>query len=131
MLSSCRYNFHSTLLQLVDMHCFVAACSAFMLVGAKHKVTVGQVESQHKEEVSKLITELATAGSSELGITLNDGVVDRLNAYARSVAHFPTAVKEFDWRNGWFYNLSTQAQAKGQADPCLMHTGMLKELGVV
>jgi hypothetical protein len=24
----------------------------------------------------------------------------RLLAYARSVAHFPTAVKEFSWRNG-------------------------------
>ena len=29
-------------------------------------------------------------------------VVEKLRAYAVSVAHFPTAVKEFEWRNGWF-----------------------------
>lgn len=74
--------------------------SAFMLVGAKHKVTVGEVESGHMcQEVSALIAELAAAGSAALGVRLAAGVVERLNAYARSVAHFPTAVKEFDWRD--------------------------------
>ncbi len=67
--------------------------SAFMVIGAKHKVTVGEVEGKHREEVGKLIAELAAAGSKELGISLDAGVVDRLCAYARSVAHFPTAVK--------------------------------------
>ena len=36
--------------------------SAFMAVGAKHKVTVGEVEKAHTEEVSLLIMELAAAG---------------------------------------------------------------------
>lgn len=33
-----------------------------MVVGAKYKVTVGEVEQAHGEEVSKLIQELVTAG---------------------------------------------------------------------
>lgn len=42
--------------------------SAFMLVGAKHKANVGEVESQHTEEVSALISELLAAGSAALGV---------------------------------------------------------------
>ncbi|KAG1662010.1 hypothetical protein FOA52_009499 [Chlamydomonas sp. UWO 241] len=128
--------------------------SALMLVGAKHKVTVGEVESKHTEEVSTLITEMtaagraeliththtqvsalitemAAAGSAELGITLDDGVVARLLAYARSVAHFPTAVKEFPWRNGWFHAISAAKIASGAADPMPRHTALLKEVGAM
>lgn len=105
--------------------------SAFMVLGAKHKVTVGEVESGHKEEVAKLIGELAAAGSRQLGISLDAGVVERLCAYARSVSHFPTAVKEFPWRNGWFYSITQAAAAKGQTDPCPYHTSLLQELKVI
>lgn len=102
-----------------------------MLVGAKHKVTVGEVEARHTHEVSDLINELAAAGSAELGVQLEPGVVERLNAYARSVAHFPTAVKEFEWRNGYFYGLTQKALAEGRPDPCPMHTALLQQVGAV
>jgi hypothetical protein len=102
-----------------------------MLVGAKHKASVGEVESQHRREVSALVCELAAAGADALGVSLEPGVVDRLNAYARSVAHFPTAVKEFEWRNGWFHGLTRAAQASGQPDPCPMHTLLLRDVGAV
>ncbi|KAI3436136.1 hypothetical protein D9Q98_002193 [Chlorella vulgaris] len=106
--------------------------SAFMLVGACHGgCTVGEVESQHTEEVAELIAELAAAGSAALGVTLESGVQERLLAYARSVAHFPTAVKEFKWRNGWFHDLSQQALASGQADPCPLHTARLQKAGAI
>lgn len=101
------------------------------MVGARHKCTVGDVESKHKGEVSKLIEELAKAGEGDLHIKLDAGYVERLLAYARSVAHFPTAVKEFDWRNGYFYNISKKALEAGKVDPCPQHTAWLKELGVV
>lgn len=65
-----------------------------MAVGAKHKANVGEVESQHTAEVSGLIRELLATGSAALGVPEAPGAVERLNAYARSVAHFPTAVKE-------------------------------------
>jgi hypothetical protein len=99
-----------------------------MLVGAKHKVTVGEVESAHTREVSDLINELAAAGSAALGVQLEPGVVERLKAYARSVSHFPTAVKEFEWRNGYFYGLTQQAVAEGRADPCPLHTALLRDV---
>lgn len=53
-----------------------------------------QVESAHTAEVSDIIQELCAAGAAELGVGLAGGEVARLLAYARSVAHFPTAVKE-------------------------------------
>ena len=82
-------------------------------------------------QVEQLISELAAAGAAALGIRLEEGLVNRLMAYARSVAHFPTAVKEFEWRNGYFWGLSQAAAAAGQADPCPLHSAWLKEVGAV
>ena len=76
--------------------------SAFMLVGAAHPgATVGDVEAKHKGQVTALIDEMA-AGicKSDPSVKFGPALGERLCAYARSVAHFPTAVKEFEWRNG-------------------------------
>lgn len=106
--------------------------SAFMLVGARHPgATVGVVEKEFRSEVCSLIAELASAAAAEKGIAFENGMEDRLCAYSRAVAHFPTAVKEFKWRNGWFYSLSEKATAEGKPDPCPLHTAWLKELKVV
>ncbi|KAK1363949.1 Cyclic AMP-responsive element-binding protein like [Heracleum sosnowskyi] len=106
--------------------------SAFMLVGARHPgATVGAVEKEFRSEVSSLISELASAAAAEKSITFEDAMEDRLCAYSRAVSHFPTAVKEFKWRNGWFYSLSEKAIAAGKPDPCPLHTAWLKELNVV
>lgn len=48
-----------------------------------------------------------------------------------AVAHFPTAVKEFPWRNGYFHGLSQAAAAAGRPDPCPTHTAWLKEVGAI
>lgn len=45
-------------------------------------------------KVSSLITELASAAAAEKNLVFEDAMVDRLCAYSRAVAHFPTAVKE-------------------------------------
>ncbi|KAM5578495.1 hypothetical protein ABKV19_008681 [Rosa sericea] len=106
--------------------------SAFMLVGARHPgATVGGVEKDYRSEVSSLIAELATAAAAEKGLVFEGAMEDRLCAYSRAVAHFPTAVKEFKWRNGWFYSLSERAIAEGKPDPCPLHTAWLKELKIV
>jgi hypothetical protein len=99
-------------------------CS-FMLVGALHGgVTVGEVEAQHKDQVSVLILELARAvEATQKGVKFGPRVPERLCAYARSVAHFPTAIKEFEWRNGFFWDLSEAAEDDGdKPDPCPLHT---------
>lgn len=117
--------------------------SAFMLVGARHGggVTVGDVEAKHTREVSELIEELYRGGAEALGLKKAEGkaeeegnvaaVVERLRAYARSVAHFPTAVKEFEWRNGWFWGLSQRAAEGEEEDPFPTHSRLLKEVGAV
>ncbi|KAL2462223.1 hypothetical protein Adt_45643 [Abeliophyllum distichum] len=105
---------------------------AFMLVGARHPgATVGVVEKEYRSEVSSLIAELEAAAAAEKGIVFDGAMEDRLCAYSRAVAHFPTAVKEFKWRNGWFYSLSEKAIAQGKSDPCPLHTAWLKELKIV
>ncbi|XP_050234657.1 uncharacterized protein LOC126682920 isoform X1 [Mercurialis annua] len=106
--------------------------AAFMLVGARHPgATVGIVEKEYRSEASSLIAELASAAAAEKGIVFEEGIEERLCAYARAVAHFPTAVKEFKWRNGWFYSLSEKAIGEGKPDPCPLHTAWLKELKVI
>lgn len=81
--------------------------SAFMLVGARHPgATVGVVEKEYRSEVSSLIAELASVAAAERGLSFGEGMEERLCAYSRAVAHYPTAVKEFKWRNGWFYSLT-------------------------
>lgn len=109
--------------------------------------------------MSALIAELAEAAAAEKGIVFDGAIEDRLCAYSRAVAHFPTAVKEvknvnisfrysnyydsksltiimdlclqFKWRNGWFYSLTEKAIAQGKQDPCPLHTAWLKELKIV
>ncbi|XP_076893597.1 uncharacterized protein LOC143545632 [Bidens hawaiensis] len=106
--------------------------SAFMLVGARHPgATVGVVEKDFRAEVISLISELAAVAAEEKGVDFDEGIEDRLCAYARAVSHFPTAIKEFKWRNGWFYSLSEKAIAQGKQDPCPLHTAWLKELNIV
>ncbi|CAH9075784.1 unnamed protein product [Cuscuta epithymum] len=106
--------------------------SAFMLVGARHPgSTVGAVEKQYRSEVSSLINELAAAAAAEKGIIFEEAMEDRLCAYSLAVTHFPTAVKEFQWRNGWFYSLSQKALAAGKPDPCPLHTTWLNNINVV
>lgn len=97
-------------------------CS-FMLVGALHGgVTVGEVEAKHREQVTDLILELARAVEATQALKFGPGVPARLCAYARSVAHFPTAIKEFEWRNGFFWDLSEAAEDDDKIDPCPQHT---------
>lgn len=105
---------------------------ALMVVGARHGgCSVGEVESKHTQEVSDLIQELAAGGAAALDVQLDDGVVPRLLAYSRSVAGFPTAVKEFEWRNGWFHEQSKEAINAGKPDPYPKHTAALKEVGAI
>lgn len=103
-----------------------------MLVGASHGgITVGEVEKTHRAEVVALIKELKNAVATGLGVSFKEGVEDRLCAYTRSVAHFPTAVKELRWRNGFFWDLSQAAIKAGKPDPCPTHSSMLKQVGAV
>jgi hypothetical protein len=106
--------------------------SSFMLVGAQHPgATVGDVAKAHKNEVEALIVELVKGVSNVLNVTFEAGTLERLLAYADSVAHFPTAVKEFEWRNGFFYSLSLKETQGSNEDPFPIHTQLLKNINLV
>jgi hypothetical protein len=114
---------------MLEKHVWICA---FMMVGALNGgVTVGEVESKHADQLRALVDELCAAGEKALGVKLAPGAYYRLAAYGRVVAHFPTAVKEFEWRNGWFYAITTKTVAAGKPDPMPLHTAGLKELEVV
>ena len=113
---------------MIEKHIWICA---FMAVGAKHKASVGEVEKAHSTEVKELIEELAYAATLETKIVFPPGLSDRLCAYARSVAHFPTALKEFEWRNGWFADITFKFVGRLQEDPCSQHTQILLEQGLL
>ena len=84
--------------------------SVMMLVGAaKECKSVGEAGSDHKELVEQLVNELTAAISAKEGIQFQDGTIARLAAYTDVVSDFPAAVKEFEWRNKYFYDLGDDA----------------------
>jgi len=103
--------------------------STLMLVGtAKECASVGQAQAQYTDIVEQVITELKTAViqkqeeiNNELQFPPEDGsgatTIERLKAYTNVVTDFPCAVKEFEWRNQYFYNLGT----------CPTHDALLRE----
>lgn len=94
--------------------------ATYMLVGtAKDCASVGQAGSDHKDVVENIISELVAAVSVKEGITFPDGSIERLAAYTDVVTDFPCGVKEFEWRNQYFYDLGDGA--------CPIHNGLLKE----
>ena len=91
-----------------------------MLVGtAKECKSVGQAGAEHSALVEKVVAELLAAVSAKEGITFEEGSMARLAAYTDVVADFPCAVKEFEWRNQYFYNLGD--------DACPTHNQLLRE----
>lgn len=91
-----------------------------MLVGtAKDCFSVGQAGEDYKELVEQVVSELVAAVSAKEGIEFQDGTIERLAAYTDVVADFPCGVKEFEWRNQYFYNLGD--------DACPTHNALLRE----
>lgn len=100
---------------------------AFMAVGSKYKCSVGDVISKHETEIRNLISELSKAASKAATVSFPPGIEERLIAYARAVSHFPTALKELEWRNQWFLSATWDAlDIPGGVDPCPMHTDIIK-----
>jgi hypothetical protein len=93
--------------------------STYMLVGtAKDCKSVGQAGQDYKELVETVISELISAVSAKESVSFEAGAVERLAAYTDVVADFPCGVKEFEWRNQYFYTLG---------DACLTHNTLLRE----
>ena len=80
---------------------------------------MGQAGSEHAQLVRDVISELVSATSAKEGIAFPPGTLERLVAYTDVVADFPCGVKEFEWRNKYFYDLGD--------DACPVHNGLLRE----
>ena len=94
--------------------------ATYMLVGtAKGCKSVGEAGSEHSELVESVVNELLAAVSAKEGIEFPEGAMSRLAAYTDVVADFPCGVKEFEWRNEYFYKLGD--------DACPTHNGLLRE----
>eukprot|EP00965_Chrysotila_dentata_P133522 4415992-Pleurochrysis_carterae.AAC.1 len=65
-----------------------------------------------------------------MSVALKTGLEERLCAYSRRVEFFPTAMKEFEWRNGWFYRYTKLAQKNGFPDATPMHTEYLSSCDI-
>lgn len=108
---------------------------AFNLIGSVHgNIPMGQVADKHTAEVEELVLELGKMLRFTLTVGMGTDVEKRLVDYARSVKEFPTAMKEFQWRNGFFYRYSKLALNRGLDDQTPMHTGYLedgKEMGLI
>ena len=106
-----------TVITSIYLHSWIAT---YMLVGtAKDCKSVGQAGDEHKQLVQDVITELVNAVSKKEGITFPSGSIERLAAYTDVVADFPCGVKEFEWRNKYFYDLGDAA--------CPIHNSLLRE----
>jgi hypothetical protein len=91
-----------------------------MLVGtARDCESVGQAGTEHRRLVRDVISELTSAVSAREGIAFAPGTIERLEAYTDVVSGFPCGVKEFGWRNRYFYDLGD--------DACPIHNGLLRE----
>lgn len=102
--------------------------SAFNLVGTVHgHVSMGEVADKHTEEIQDLVFEMGKMVRFTLTVGMGSDVDKRLLQYSRTVKDFPTAVKEFPWRNGFFYRYSQLALSRGLDDQTPMHTGYLED----
>ena len=91
-----------------------------MLVGtAKGCKSVGQAGSEYSGLVEQVVNELVAAVTDKEGIAFEPGTMARLAAYTDVVADFPCGVKEFEWRNQYFYDLGDSA--------CPTHNALLRE----
>lgn len=94
--------------------------STYMLVGAANNcATVGDAGKDHSDTVESIVKELVAAVSAKEGIEFPEGTLERLKSYTDVVADFPCGVKEFEWRNQYFWNLGDDAVP--------IHNGLLKD----
>mmetsp|Transcript_6584 Transcript_6584/g.14682 ORF Transcript_6584/g.14682 Transcript_6584/m.14682 type:complete len:111 (+) Transcript_6584:2-334(+) len=98
-----------------------------MLVGtARDCATVGEADEQQTALVQQVVQELqAAVEQTDPNVQFAPGTLERLRAYTTVVADFPCGVKEFEWRNQFFYQL--QDDDSTGAELCPLHNRLLRE----
>ena len=76
----------------------------FGLMCQHYDKTVGEICRSHEPQTRALIEELKGVAQRALHIELDDLVAQRLIEYSLSIPDYQGAVKEWPWRNGWFWD---------------------------
>lgn len=98
---------------------------AFGALCQAHNATVGEVCSQHRDELEAVVAELRAVGRAALNVDLpQEWLVDRLVEYSLSIPDYCGAVKAWSWRDGWFVR---EAHHRGIATPA--HHRLLRDAG--
>ena len=63
----------------------------------------------HTDEVNDMCRELASFVRYTLSVSLFSGIDERLGEYAERMEFLPTSIKDFEFRNGYFYKYSKLA----------------------
>ena len=99
----------------------------FGLLCQVHGLSVGEVVEQHRTQVASLSLELLRVACENMRLDLpntdeRDALVDRLCDYSKSIPDYKGAVKEWKWRNGWFWDR--------QQDLNSVHATLLLQAGI-
>ena len=99
----------------------------FGLLCQVHGLSVGEVVAQHRTQVASLSLELLNVAceNMRLEVPTIDGqkaLVDRLCDYSKTIPDYKGAVKEWKWRNGWFWDR--------QQDSNSVHATLLLQAGI-
>ena len=99
----------------------------FGLLCQVHNVTVGEVVAQYRLQVESLSLELLQVACTEMKLDLpfkdeRYALVERLCDYSNSIPDYKGAVKEWKWRNGWFWDR--------QQDSKSVHATLLLQAGI-
>lgn len=111
-------------LQALDLKCLVCTTeedflpamyeklmwiTTYMLVGtANGCASVGEASKDYPGQIATIVNEMKSALERKYGIVFEQGTLERLASYTDVVADFPCGVKEFEWRNEFFWNLGDE-----------------------
>ena len=94
----------------------------FGLLCDVYQTSVGVLVDQHRDEVDQLISELCMVATEGIGCQLDSAQVSTdLCAYSLRIADYRGALKQWEWRNGWFVD---SAETLGLSTP--IHLELLK-----
>ena len=80
--------------------------ATYMLVGTANDCdSVGEASEKYTDQIATIVKEMKYAIESKYEIVFEDGTFERLQSYTEVVADFPCGVKEFEWRNEFFWKL--------------------------
>ena len=99
----------------------------FGLLCQAYDISVGEVVEGHREQVSTLTIELLKVACTALKLEIpslaeQEALIERLCDYSLTIANYKGAVKEWKWRNGWFWDR--------QNDDESLHAALLTQAGV-